>query len=76
MAGRGKAWQRRAVRDNGQRAVASCALTRLRSHMAIHLPRPHHDLTLLSTSELTRLLNIPESRMAKAMCVRSASWAM
>jgi hypothetical protein len=35
--------------------------------MAIHLPRPRHDLTLLSTSELTRLLNIPESRMAKAL---------
>jgi hypothetical protein len=35
--------------------------------MAIHLPRPRHDLTLLSTSELSRLLNIPESRMAKAV---------
>jgi len=35
--------------------------------MAIHLPRPRHDLTLLSTSELTRLLNIPESRMGKAL---------
>jgi len=35
--------------------------------MAIHLPRPRHDLTLLSTSELARLLNIPESRMAKAL---------
>lgn len=35
--------------------------------MAIHLPRPRHDLTLLSTSELTRLLNIPESRMLKAL---------
>lgn len=35
--------------------------------MAIYLPRPRHDLTLLSASELTRLLNIPESRMAKAI---------
>ena len=35
--------------------------------MAIHLPRPRHDLTLLSTSELTRLLNIPESQMLKAI---------
>lgn len=35
--------------------------------MAIHLPRPRHDLTLLSASELTRLLNIPESRMLKAL---------
>jgi hypothetical protein len=35
--------------------------------MAIHLPRPRHELTLLSTSELSRLLNIPESRMAKAV---------
>ena len=35
--------------------------------MAIHLPRPKYDLTLLSTSELTRLLNIPESRMLKAI---------
>ena len=35
--------------------------------MAIHLPRPRHDPTLLSTSELTRLLNIPESRMVKAI---------
>lgn len=35
--------------------------------MAIHLPRPRYDLTLLSTSELARLLNIPESRMAKAI---------
>ena len=35
--------------------------------MAIHLRRSKRDLTLLSTSELTRLLNIPESRMAKAV---------
>ena len=35
--------------------------------MAIHLPRPRRDLTLLSTSELARLLNTPESRMAKAL---------
>ena len=35
--------------------------------MAIHLPRPRHDLTLLSTSELARLLNIPESQMLKAI---------
>ena len=35
--------------------------------MAIHLPRPRHDLTLLSTSELARLLNIPESQMLKAL---------
>ena len=35
--------------------------------MAIHLPRPRHDLTLLSASELTRLLNIPESQMHKAI---------
>jgi hypothetical protein len=35
--------------------------------MAIHLPRPRHDLILQSTSELTRLLNIPESRTAKAI---------
>ena len=35
--------------------------------MSIHLPRPRHDLTLLSTSELTRLLNIPESQMLKAI---------
>ena len=35
--------------------------------MAKHLPRPRHDLTLLSTSELIRLLNIPESRMLKAI---------
>ena len=35
--------------------------------MAIHLPRPRNDLTLLSTSELTRLLNVPESRTLKAI---------
>ena len=35
--------------------------------MPIHLPRPRHDLTLFSTSELTRHLNIPESRMLKAI---------
>ena len=35
--------------------------------MAIYLPRPRHDLTLLSTSELTRLLNVPESRTQKAI---------
>jgi hypothetical protein len=35
--------------------------------MAIHLPRPRHGLTLFSTSELARLLNIPDSRMAKAI---------
>jgi hypothetical protein len=35
--------------------------------MAIHLPRPRRDLTLLSTSELSRLLNVPESRMQKAL---------
>ena len=35
--------------------------------MAIHLPRPRHDLTLLSTSELTRLLNVPDSRTQKAI---------
>ena len=35
--------------------------------MAIHLPRPRYDLTLLSTSELARLLNIPESQMLKAL---------
>ena len=35
--------------------------------MAIHLPRPRHDLTLLSASELARRLNIPESQMHKAI---------
>ena len=35
--------------------------------MAIHLSRPRRDLTLLSTSELARRLNLPESRMAKAI---------
>ena len=35
--------------------------------MPIHLPKPRHDLTLFSTSELTRLLNIPESRMQRAI---------
>lgn len=35
--------------------------------MAIHLPRPRHDLILVSTSELIRLLNIPESKMLKAI---------
>ncbi len=33
----------------------------------IYLPRPRRDLTLLSTSELARRLNLPESRMAKAI---------
>ncbi len=35
--------------------------------MAIHLPRPRYDLTLISTSELSRLLNVPESRMLRAI---------
>jgi len=35
--------------------------------MPIQLPRPRHDLTLLSTSELCRLLNVPESRMLRAI---------
>jgi hypothetical protein len=35
--------------------------------MAIHLPKSRNDLTLLSTSELTRLLNIPESQMLRAI---------
>src|SRR5437870_4643878 len=37
------------------------------SPMSIHLPKTRRDLTLLSTSELTRLLDIPESRMLKAL---------
>ena len=35
--------------------------------MSIHLPRPRYDLTLISTSELSRLLNVPESRMLRAI---------
>ena len=35
--------------------------------MAIHLPRPRYDLTLISTSELSRLLNVPETRMLRAI---------
>ena len=35
--------------------------------MAITFPRPRHDVILISTSELSRLLNIPESRMARAI---------
>ena len=35
--------------------------------MPIHLSKTRHDLTLFSTSELTRRLNIPESRMLKAI---------
>ena len=35
--------------------------------MPIHLPKTRRDLTLFSTSELTRHLNIPESRMLKAI---------
>jgi hypothetical protein len=35
--------------------------------MAIHLPRPRYDVTLISTSELSRLLNILESRMLRAL---------
>ena len=35
--------------------------------MPIHLPKSRRNLTLFSTSELTRHLNIPESRMLKAI---------
>ena len=35
--------------------------------MPILLPKTRRDLTLFSTSELTRYLNIPESRMLKAL---------
>ena len=35
--------------------------------MPIHLPKTRRDLTLFSASELTRHLNIPESRMLKAI---------
>lgn len=35
--------------------------------MSIHLQRPRYDLTLISTSELSRLLNVPESRMLRAI---------
>jgi hypothetical protein len=35
--------------------------------MPIHLPKTRRDVTLFSTSELTRHLNIPESRMLKAI---------
>ncbi len=35
--------------------------------MPILLPKTRRDLTLFSTSELTRHLNIPESRMLKAI---------
>jgi len=35
--------------------------------MSIHLPRPRYDLTLISTSELSRLLNVPETRMLRAI---------
>ena len=35
--------------------------------MSIRLPRPRYDLTLISTSELCRLLNVPESRMLRAI---------
>jgi hypothetical protein len=35
--------------------------------MPILLPKTRHELTLFSTSELTRHLNIPESRMLKAI---------
>ena len=35
--------------------------------MPILLPKTRRDLTLFSTSELTRHLNIPESRMLKAL---------
>ena len=35
--------------------------------MAINLPRPRYDLTLISTSELCRLLNVPETRMLRAI---------
>ncbi len=35
--------------------------------MPIPLPKTRRDLTLFSTSELTRHLNIPESRMLKAL---------
>ena len=35
--------------------------------MAIDLHRPRYDLTLISTSELCRLLNVPETRMLRAI---------
>jgi hypothetical protein len=35
--------------------------------MAIDLPRPRYDLKLISTSELCRLLNVPETRMLRAI---------
>jgi hypothetical protein len=35
--------------------------------MSIRLPRPRYDLTLISTSELSRLLNVPETRMLRAI---------
>ena len=35
--------------------------------MSIHLPKTRHDLTLMSASELTRLVNIPESQLLKAL---------
>jgi hypothetical protein len=47
--------------------IAETFLTPPNRHMAIHLPRSRRDITLLSTSELTRLLNVPESRTQKAI---------
>jgi len=35
--------------------------------MAIDLPRPRYDLTLISMSELCRLLNVPETQMLRAI---------
>ena len=35
--------------------------------MAIKLPSSRHERTLVSTSELSRLLNVPESRMLRAI---------
>ena len=35
--------------------------------MPIHLPKIRRDLTPFGTSELTRCLNVPESRMIKAI---------
>jgi len=35
--------------------------------MAIKLPSSRYERTLMSTSELSRLLNVPESRMLRAI---------
>ena len=42
-------------------------MTSARGRMPILLPKTRHELTLFSTSELTRHLDIPESRMQKAI---------